>query len=421
MGDLHGSPDYCVFMGKCKKHIDWKVLLLAFLTVTVVAVICVVFSILGMKTDFFSPFKHAADSYNITDLYMYYHWRQDVPSYDGTSVVLVDISSCRTRSEIAEVIDRINACGPRIVALDIIFPEAVSSDPEEDSTLVASLSRVDNLVVAAEMRPVSRTEYSRLSSFFVEETGAVEGVVTLPSGVIREWTPVVPVGETRYTSFTKAITDILSVPVPETDELQLINYAISDPLVVDASDTWEPDFVKDQIVLLGDVKDARDTYQVPVSLRSSTRQSGVFVHKQILMTCLSQDYFRRVPAWLEYLVSTLLLLMISTFLSPVLVWAKKKEDDLEDKFKDTPEKYTLKDCVYAFLYHHAAAVMQTALIILTVVAGYLMFWIGGYVFATSFLLAGFVLLYVSHKFVVAALKLISQLSVIFRNREKRKH
>lgn len=420
MGDLYGSPDYCVFMGKCKKRIDWKVILRAFLTVTVVAVICVVFSILGMKTDFFSPFKQAADSYNITDLYMYYHWRQDVPSYDGTSVVLVDISSCRTRSEIAEAIDRINACGPRIVALDIIFPEAVSSDPKEDSTLVASLSRVDNLVLATEMRPVSGMEYSRMSSFFVEETGAVEGVVTLPSGVIREWMPIVPVGDVQYTSFTKAITDILSVPVPETDEFQLINYAISDPLVVDASEEWDPDFLKDQIVLLGDVKDARDTYQVPVSLRSSTRQSGVFVHKQILMTCLSQDYFRRVPAWLEYLVSILILFMISTILSPILVWAKKKEDELEDKFKDTPEKYTLKDCVCAFLYHHAAGFMQTALIVFAVIAGYLLFWTCGCVFDLTFLLAGFVLLYVSHKFVVAVLKLISRLSVIFKNRAKRK-
>jgi uncharacterized Tic20 family protein len=420
MGDLYGSPDYCVFMGKCKKRIDWKVFLRAFLTVTVVAVICVVFSILGMKTDFFSPFKQAADSYNITDLYMYYHWRQDVPSYDGTSVVLVDISSCRTRSEIAEAIDRINACGPRIVALDIIFPEAVSSDPKEDSTLVASLSRVGNLVLATEMRPVSGMEYSRMSSFFVEETGAVEGVVTLPSGVIREWTPIVPVGDVQYTSFTKAITDILSVPVPETDEFQLINYAISDPLVVDASEEWDPDFLKDQIVLLGDVKDARDTYQVPVSLRSSTRQSGVFVHKQILMTCLSQDYFRRVPAWLEYLVSILILFMISTILSPILVWAKKKEDELEDKFKDTPEKYTLKDCVCAFLYHHAAGFMQTALIVFAVIAGYLLFWTCGCIFDLTFLLAGFVLLYVSHKFVVAVLKLISRLSVIFKNRAKRK-
>lgn len=420
MGDLYGSPDCCVFMGKCKTKVGWKGILTSFLTVAVVAVICVIFSILGLKTDFFSPFKQAVDSYNITDLYMYYHWRQDVPAYDGTSVVLVDISSCKTRYEIAEVIDKINACGPRLVALDIIFPDAVSSDPEADSMLVAALSRVDNLVTATEMRPVSGTDYSRMSSFFVEETNAAEGVVTLPSGVIREWMPVVSVGGDQYTSFTKAITDILSIPVPETDELQLINYAIHDDMVVDAKGKWDPDFFKGQIVLLGDVKDARDTFQVPVSLRSSARQSGVFIHKQILMTCLSQEYFRRVPTWLEYLISVLILLLVSAVLSPVLVWAKEKEDGLEEKFKDTPEKYTLKDCVSEFLYHHAAGVMQAVLVIIAVVAGYLLFWTCSCIFDLTFLLAGFVLLYVSHKSVIAVFELISHLSVIFSNRTKRK-
>jgi hypothetical protein len=64
--------------------------------------------------------------------------------------------------------------------------------------------------------------------------------------------------------------------------------------------------------------------------------------------------------------------------------------------------------------------MQTALIVFAVIAGYLLFWTCGCIFDLTFLLAGFVLLYVSHKVVVAVLKLISRLSVIFKNRAKRK-
>ena len=400
--------------------IDAKMFLKAFLTVIVVIVVCVLFSVAGLNTEVFSPFKQAVDSYDITDVYMGFHKSQQVPSYDGTSVVLVDISSCETRSEIAEVIERVNAAKPRLIAMDIIFPHAISADPVQDSLLTEALSKVDNLVVATEMRPVSGTSFVQFSSFFVEQTNAVEGLVSLPSGVIREWSPLMTVEGQQYPSLTKAITDVLEIPVPESEELQLINYAIHDPLVIDAQEPWDPAFLEGQIVLMGDVYDARDTYQVPVSFRSSARQSGVYIHKQILMTCLAQDYFKHVPTWLEYLISILLLFAVALVLSPLMEYAKNKENDMDDKFKQTPDDYTLKDFIVSFCFKHVVGTIQVTLIVLSVAAGYFLFWCGGYIFDLIFLIAGFVLLYVSHQFVVASLKFFSKMIVIIRNRTRRK-
>ena len=400
--------------------IDAMTFLKAFLTVIVVVVICGLFYLLGLNTDVFSPFQQALDSYNITDLYMSFHKKQQVPSYDGASVVLMDISSCETREEIAEVIEKVNAAKPRMVAMDIIFPHAVSSDPVQDSMLTAALSNVENLVVATEMRPTSGTSYTQISSFFIDQTNAVEGLVSLPTGVIREWSPQMTIEGQQYPSLTKAIAEELEVPVPQTEEMQLINYAIYDPLVIGAQDSWDPGFLESQIVLMGDVYDARDTYQVPVSFRSSARQSGVYIHKQILMTCLAQNYFKHVPSWLEYLISVLILFVFSLVLSPLMERAKTMEDEIDDKFKRVPEQYTLKDCIKGYWFKHIAGTIQIGLIVVSLIIGYLLFWCGGYIYDLTFLLAGFVLLYASHQFVVALLKFISRITVIIRTRVERK-
>lgn len=396
-----------------------KTALKALMTVALATVFCVFIHILGFNTDFFSPFKQAFDSYDITDLYMGLHKKQEIPSYDGASVVLMDISSCNTRSEIAQVVDRINAAGPRLVAMDVIFPHAVSSDPEGDSLLVASLSNVADLVVATEMRPVSETEYLKVSSFFVEELDPAEGVVTLPGGVIREWNPLVAIGDEVFPSFTKVITDKLEVPVPETVDPQLINYAIYDPLVLDAEGIWDPEYIKGQVVLLGDVADVRDTYLVPVNFRSSARQSGVYVHKQILQTCFSQEFFRYVPSWCVYLVSLLILFCFAMLMCPLMDYTKRCRDSNDDKFNNHPQDYTLIDCIKGFVCGHIVGVIQIVLIVLSVIAGYLLFWVGGYVFDLTFLIAGFVLMYVAHRVAVSTLKFITEVCVIIKNRKRK--
>ena len=151
-----------------KRIINTETLLKGLLSVVFIILFTLFLSFLGLNTDVLSPLKQAMDSYRLTDVYFSSHKGSTPISHEGRSVVLVDISSCETRSDIATVIDRINEAEPFLVALDVIFPKAVSADKTQDDSLVAAMSRVKNLVLAEELRPVSGTEYRRISSFFAD-------------------------------------------------------------------------------------------------------------------------------------------------------------------------------------------------------------------------------------------------------------
>ena len=247
------------------------------MAVIFIIAICDFLSYVGVNFSVLNPFKEALESYKLTDLYFSAHSNEKVPVYDGMSVVLVDVSSCKTRGEVADVIERINAAEPRLVALDIIFPEAVSSNEEEDRHLVEALDNVENLVLACELRPVSDSEYELKRSFFADMIDAEEGAVSFPGKVVRSWCPLILAGGDTIPSLSKVIADKLSIPIPSSLDAQLIDYAIVDTMKLGADEEWSADFLEGQVVLGGDVNDLRDTYQVPVTLKTSVRKSGVLI------------------------------------------------------------------------------------------------------------------------------------------------
>lgn len=389
------------------------------MAVIFIIAICDFLSYVGVNFSVLNPFKEALESYKLTDLYFSAHSNEMVPVYDGMSVVLVDVSSCKTRGEVADVIERINAAEPRLVALDIIFPEAVSSNEEEDRHLVEALDNVENLVLACELRPVSDSEYVLKRSFFADMIDAEDGVVSFPGKVIRSWCPLVVANGDTIPSFSKVIADRLSIPVPSTCDGQLIDYAIVDTMKLEADEEWSADFLEGQVVLVGDVNDLRDTYQVPVTLKTSVRKSGVLIHKQILHTCFSQNYFKKVDQWLVYVVSILLLLIFAIVFIPVIDGADRKKSEYESKFRQDVEHYTSIDYVKTLFYRHISAVLQVGLMIATVVVGYCIFWAWGYNFDFSLLLMGFALLYVGYQMAEMIVRFVAEIKVVIKNRKQK--
>lgn len=377
--------------------------------------ICDFLSYVGVNFSVLNPFKEALESYKLTDLYFSAHGNEKVPVYDGMSVVLVDVSSCKTRGEVADVIERINAAEPRLVALDIIFPEAVSSNDEEDRRLVEALDNVENLVLACELRPVSDSEYELKRSFFADMIDAEEGAVSFPGKVVRSWCPMILAGGDTIPSLTKAIADKLSVPIPSTFDAQLIDYAIVDTMKLEADKEWSADFLKGQVVLVGDVEDLRDTYQVPVTLKTSVRKSGVLIHKQILHTCLSQSYFKKHDSWLVNVISFLILLILVPFID----YANQNKSKYELKFEQCLNRFTVKDYLTMMYFRHASAMLQISLMIVTVAVGYCVFWAWGYILDFSLLLSGAALLYVGYQMVEMIFRFVAEIKVVVKNRKQK--
>lgn len=93
-------------------------------------------------------------------------------------MVLVDIQYLHNRDEIATLIDSINAHSPRVLALDVIFPQTVSSYPEADSHLVAAIGACPQVVLAQNAVPHMDGSWFVERSFFAD--GYTEGAVNMP-------------------------------------------------------------------------------------------------------------------------------------------------------------------------------------------------------------------------------------------------
>lgn len=386
------------------------------LAVIFITVFYLAMSWAGNKVEFLSPWKQAMESYKLSDLYCWMHKSTKAVTYNRIGVVTIDISSCQSRQEIAELIDRINSGEPCCVALDVIFPNlSTESSRAEDDSLVAAFSRTRNLVIAQEFRPVSGTEYSEKTSFFSGLLpDAKQGVVSLPAGIIREWTPLLVFDNDTLPSFTKAIANLTGIPMPATTEPQMIDYSISDNITLKADEPWNPDFLKGQIVLVGDLEDLRDSHEVPVTLQKSARESGINIHRQILLTSMEDKQFHSVSNWINLTVSGLLLWIISMFLIPLVAKSNKIARSIQEKEGGV----TLLDYIGLFFLHHTSAIAQTTLIVLAVIVGYILYWQAGLMFEIKFLLSGFALMYAGNTFVDSLLRFLDAIKNTIHKKTK---
>ena len=360
-----------------------------------VTVVYVVAEWAGDKVEWLSPWGKAIKSYNLTDFYFWAHNRKESISHNGVSVVTVDISSCHSRKEVAEVINRINSAQPLVVGLDVIFPQVTSMDQAENDSLVAACSRIKNLVLAREYRPVSGTGHKIESSFFAKDINAREGAVSLPAGTIREWSPLLVYGNDTIPSFTKVIAEIADIPMPSVTTPILIDYSICDTLTLRADQQWNPDYLEGQIVLVGDLKDLRDSHNIPISLNITTKEAGVNIHRKILHTAMHGKPIYRVPKWLMMLISSLLLWVFAVVVAAYAHrWEKNSDGYIEAR--------KLRGFLRGWIYSHAFGLAQVTLIIFSVIGGYMLFWTIGVAFEIKFLLCGFALLYGGWRFVEKA-------------------
>lgn len=360
-----------------------------FIVVTCVTFFFLTLSWLGSCVDLLSPWKQAFDSYKLTDFYFWAHKTRSQVSYNGSSIVTIDISSCHDRKEIAELINRINSGNPLAVAIDVVFPDLSGNiEKSHDDSLVNALKRTTNLILAQEYRPVSGTEYAINASFFTDEVGARIGAATLPTGIIRNWSPLLVFEGDTIPSMTKVIADVTGIPMPSTIDPFIIDYSIQDDMVLKADEQWNPEFLEGQIVLVGDLTDLRDTHIVPLTLNTSIKQPGLCVHRQILHTAMQERFFREVPALIMYIISFLILWALY-FIKSYLKRSGFNKTEAPQKNK-TRFRYYL-----SALWESARPDLLRLFIMAFVVScGYLLFWTTGLMFECKFLLSGFVLLYI---------------------------
>ena len=298
-----------------------------------------VFTLPRIHDDWLKPFKLLVEHVQFTDFFFRLHRHSDVPIVDGRQVVVLDISEYSTRKEIASLLGSVADVEPYAVALDVIFGPIAATDSLMDRKLVTAINRLPNVVLASVMRPTVDGKFSYDQSFFTEEVQTTEAVSNFPSTIIREWSPKLVFEQDTMISFDAAVLAKMGIEIPHQADHWLVDYSINDIVVFNPKNSFDWTFLRNQVVLIGDINDLRDLQLIPVSYQASTRVSGVMVHKQILQTAMSGHWFRRIHTVWFWVI--LFILMWSYSVSQKIV-ATYIEEVCEQENRDIYKKVAKK-------------------------------------------------------------------------------
>ena len=115
--------------------------------VAIIAVCVSLLALVGMNFKIFDPVDKAVSDLKMSDGFFYSRHKEHSGVCDP-DVVIVDLAGVESRGEIARIVNEINGCAPKVLAVDIIFGRAVSSDNVADSLLADAFRHSPNLVLA---------------------------------------------------------------------------------------------------------------------------------------------------------------------------------------------------------------------------------------------------------------------------------
>lgn len=231
---------------------------------------------------------------DVTDFYNSVANKQFIPKCDS-NVVIVDIGAA-SRYELAEAIDAISYCEPRVIGLDVIFDS--QHDHDEDEFLLQTIKSVPNIVVASSLSDAKR-------SFFDENIPLTnKGFAELgdESEIVRRLYVNQISGTDTLRSFVSQMVQLAKVGVKEPINGDYIHYPALDYYVININQIeQEHKILKDKFVLIGTLANNEDVFYTPIDLR----MNGVRVHAHILSTFLSErriEDFSKISQWAIALV-----------------------------------------------------------------------------------------------------------------------
>lgn len=258
-----------------------------------------------LNTDWLEAEKLIAEHIQFSDLFFRWHAHKDAPPYDNRTIFVLDISQFKEREEQVELMNTLADAEPFMVALDVIYPPLAVADTAIDHRLIEAIRRLPNLILAIETR-----ENDTLRSFFADSIQAQEAICNLPTSIIRTW----KMRSGTKPTFAAAIAQKMGIEQPEKEFEWLIDYSISDNSIIDSLPRpLNLEMLKNQIVIVGDLKDLRDSRVVPTTFRANMRTSGVMVHKQIIQTMMEQEWFHVVPIVWNWIIAFIILWLFLFF------------------------------------------------------------------------------------------------------------
>lgn len=293
------------------------VVLLSFLVVYIYAV-------LALNINFLSPVANVMKDFSMTDIYYHINWSTMKPD-TSRIVTIVDMSDKYYRSDIAQCIEDIESCHPKVLGVDALF-EGDRDDLEANMQLMETIASYDNIVCSYILGDYvdETTGYKAETcqhAFFKDYIQNVdEGYTNMPRNLYGGMKRQVPLG-TRidgriHPSFCQEVCNkfiasdsqptaektgqsvsgrgtTADQPLPLTERTLDINFSPKEFVVLQPKDVKShPELIADRVVLFGSMHETVDMHYTPIG-----KMAGVKLLAYATETVLAQNEIRQLPSW----------------------------------------------------------------------------------------------------------------------------
>lgn len=293
-------------------------------------VLFIIYEFFTMNFSIFSPVKHIMEDFSMT--HFFYEIGRKEPQQNNL-ITIVDMTDLVKRGDIARVMQQIEEAEPAVIGVDMVF-KGERADSIGNQEIVQVARDYDNIIWSLRLdNNISIEEgynyYYR--SFFIEETGAKEGVTNMVGSKLGRMKAKLSHGwridDQILPSFITAVVNYYAgeelLPIDEKDEN--INYRPTRFEVVDWKDVEEKsDLLADRIVLFGAMHDDVDMHITPLG-----KMAGLQVLAYAVQTAFDRENAIREVSGFKLFIYSFLIVMITFILrSRRVQWVNARKNPL---------------------------------------------------------------------------------------------
>lgn len=301
-----------------------------FVTAISFLVLFIIYEFFTMNFSIFSPVKHIMEDFSMT--HFFYEIGRKEPQQNNL-ITIVDMTDLVKRGDIARVMRQIEEAEPAVIGVDMVF-KGERTDSVGNKEIAQVARDYDNIIWSLRLdNNISIEEgynyYYR--SFFIEETGAKEGVTNMVGSKLGRMKAKLSHGwridDQILPSFITAVVNYYAgeelLPIDEKDEN--INYRPTRFEVVDWKDVEEKsDLLADRIVLFGAMHDDVDMHITPLG-----KMAGLQVLAYAVQTAFDRENTIREVSGFKLFIYSFLIVMITFILrSRRVQWVNARKNPL---------------------------------------------------------------------------------------------
>ena len=273
------------------------------------ALLAAVIGLVSVNLSMFNPVEQAFENFHMTDVYYEMSRSENIEMNDD--IVMVDMVELRDRGEIGQVVQQINACQPRVLAVDLLFYKE-GDDVLANAMLMASIEEAKEPIVFSSKLVDYNEEKgcfeNFIPSFFAPMGDYVFGYGNVlqdhEGGIIREYTLSKKYNDKTMYSLAYLTACVYMGEKPHEQDIneRLIVYGDTDFPVINFRDIRDhANLLKDKIVLLGTFSNEEDAHFTPLG-----KMPGMKIQAYSMLSYIQNRNIKDMPVWFSIVLAFIL-------------------------------------------------------------------------------------------------------------------